>query len=94
MGLVPPSTYRRALEALVTFDRRAGLARITVPTLLIAGEHDASASPATMKGMADAIPRSTYLEMRGIGHLPNLEAPDEFDGMLLNFLSLPPMLLH
>jgi pimeloyl-ACP methyl ester carboxylesterase len=94
MSLVSPATYRRALEALVTFDRRANLERIDVPTLLIAGEHDRNAPPATMKKMADAIPRSTYIEMKGIGHLQNLEAPDDFDGYLLNFLAMPRELLH
>jgi pimeloyl-ACP methyl ester carboxylesterase len=94
MSLVPAATYRRALEALVTFDRRANLGRIDVPTLLVAGEHDRNAPPAVMKKMADAIPRSTFVEMKGIGHLQNLEAPDEFDGMLLSFLAMPPQLLH
>jgi 3-oxoadipate enol-lactonase len=47
-----------------------------------------------MKRMADAIARSTYLEMRGIGHLQNLESPAEFDRLLLNFLALPRELLH
>jgi pimeloyl-ACP methyl ester carboxylesterase len=94
MGLVPAATYRRALECIVTFDRRANLPNINVPTLLVAGEHDRNAPPAVMKKMAQAIPRSTYIEMKGIGHLQNLEAPDEFDGLLLNFLSLPQQLLH
>jgi pimeloyl-ACP methyl ester carboxylesterase len=94
MGMVPAATYRRALECIVTFDRRANLANINVPTLLIAGEHDRNAPPSVLKKMADAIPRSTFIEMKGIGHLQNLEAPDEFDGMLLNFLSLPQELLH
>jgi len=94
MSQVPASTYRRALEALVTFDRRANLAQVQVPTLLVAGEHDRNAPPAVMKKMAKAIPYSTYLEMRGIGHLQNLEAPDDFDGLLLNFLALPRALLH
>jgi hypothetical protein len=57
--------------------------------LLIAGEHDKNAPPAVMKKMADAIPRSSYLQMRGIGHLQNLEAPDDFDALVLNFLALP-----
>ena len=94
MAMVPPATYRRALEALVTFDRRANLPNIDVPTLLIAGEHDRNAPPALMKKMAAEIPRSTFIEMRGIGHLQNLEAPDEFDGFLLNFLAMPRELLH
>ncbi len=92
MSLVNPSTYRRALEALVGFDRRANLANIAVPTLLIAGEHDRNSLPAVMKKMAAAIPRSTYIEMEGIGHLQNLEAPDDFDRLVLNFLALPRVL--
>ena len=94
MAQVPASTYRRALEALVTFDRRADLGRIQVPTLLIAGEHDRHAPGAAMKQMASAIARGTYLEMPGVGHLQNLEAPDEFDSLVLNFLALPRALLH
>ena len=93
MAQVLPSTYRRALEALLGFDRRANLPNIHVPTLLIAGEHDRNAPPDVMKKMAGAILGSTYLEMRGIGHLQNLEAPEEFDGAVLNFLAMP-RLLH
>jgi pimeloyl-ACP methyl ester carboxylesterase len=94
MGLVPAATYRRALECIVTFDRRGNLGDIHVPTLLLAGEHDRNAPPAVMKKMAQAIVGSTYYEMKGIGHLQNLEAPDEFDALLFNFLELPERLLH
>jgi 3-oxoadipate enol-lactonase len=92
MSLVNPSTYRRALEALVCFDRRANLPNILAPTLVIAGEHDRNAPSAVMKKMAAAIPRSTFIEMEGIGHLQNLEAPDDFDQLVLNFLALPRVL--
>ena len=94
MGLVPAATYRRALECLVTFDRRANLPNIVVPTLLIAGEHDRNAPPAVMKKMAEAIAHSTYIEMKGVGHLQNLEAPDDFAALGLTFLALPAPLLH
>jgi pimeloyl-ACP methyl ester carboxylesterase len=94
MGLVPAATYRRALECIVTFDRRGNLPNIHVPTLVIAGEHDRNAPPQVMKKMAASILGSTYIEMKGIGHLQNLEAPEEFDGLLLNFLALPDALLH
>jgi pimeloyl-ACP methyl ester carboxylesterase len=30
--------------------------------------------------------------MKGIGHLQNLEAPEEFDALVLNFLALPRVL--
>lgn len=89
MGMVNPATYRRALDAMVGFDRRASLAQIHVPTLLVAGEHDRLAPPEAMREMGRQITSSTFLALRGIGHLPNLEAPEDFDGAVLNFLSLP-----
>ncbi len=89
MSGVNAAAYRRALECIVTFDRRANLPHIHVPTLLVAGEHDRNAPSAVMQKMAGAIAGSTFIEMKGIGHLQNLEAPDEFDALVLNFLALP-----
>lgn len=89
MSLVSPGTYRRALEALVTFNRREALPLIGVPTLLIAGEKDPNAPPSVMQKMAEKIPDSRYAEMTGIGHLMNLEAPDAFDQLLIDFLREP-----
>lgn len=92
MSLVPEATYRRALEALLGFDRKAALAQIACPTLLVAGEQDKNAPPAVMRRMAEAIPGADYVEMKGIGHLANLEAPDEFDALVLNWLAMSPQL--
>ena len=89
MSLVSPGTYRRALEALVTFNRREALQLIGVPSLLVAGEKDPNAPPAVMQKMAEKIPGSRYVEMPGIGHLMNLEAPDAFDQLLIDFLREP-----
>ncbi len=93
MGLVHPSTWRRALAAMAGFDRSASLAQIHVPTLLVAGEHDRQATPQALREMGRAIASSTFIQLRGVGHLPHLEAPEEFDNALLNFLALP-RLLH
>ena len=60
-----------------------------MPTLLVGGEFDRVAAPSVMKQMAAAIPRARYAELAGIGHLMNLEAPDEFDRVLLDFLREP-----
>ena len=90
MARVPAATYRRALDCIVTFDRQAALAHIGVPTLLVGGEFDRVASPAVMKQMAQQIPNARYTEMAGVGHLMNLEAPDEFDRILLDFLRQRP----
>jgi 3-oxoadipate enol-lactonase len=89
MAGVPAATYRRALECLVTFDRQAALADVRVPTLLVGGEFDRVSAPAVMKQMAQTMPRARYAELAGIGHLMNLEAPEAFDTLLLDFLREP-----
>ena len=65
-----------------------------MPTLLVAGEFDRVAPPELMKQMADRIGRScTLAVLRGAGHMPQLESPEDFDTTLLGFLALP-RLLH
>lgn len=91
MARVPAATYRRALDCLVGFDRQAALAHIGVPTLLVGGAFDRVAAPAVMQQMAQQIPNARYVEMAGVGHLMNLEAPDAFDRILLDFLRQRPL---
>jgi pimeloyl-ACP methyl ester carboxylesterase len=87
MSGVSPGTYRRALEALVSFDRRSDLGRISVPTLLVAGASDLNAPPEVMRKMSERIMGSQLKVMEGIGHLMNLESPDDFDHILMAFIS-------
>jgi len=87
MARVSPVTYRLALQAQAAFDRDAALSHIHVPTLLIAGEHDRCASGSAIERMAGKIHGSRWVQMPGIGHWQNLEAPDAFDALVLDFLS-------
>jgi len=87
MAQLSPVTYRWALQAQAAFDRDAALANIHVPTLLIAGEHDRCASSNAVERMASKIQGSRWVQMPGIGHWQNLEAPDAFDALVLDFLS-------
>lgn len=87
LGGVFASTYRRALQAQLWFDRRAALAQVAVPTLLLAGQFDALAAPEHMQAMALELPLAHFTVLPGVGRWPNLEAPDEFDGAVLSFLS-------
>ena len=86
MGSIAPASYRAALHALVTFEQRAALPTITVPTLCLAGEHDRTASPTVVRRMAEKIPGARYLELHGAGHLMNFEQPEAFTEALLGFL--------
>ncbi|MEO8250660.1 MAG: alpha/beta hydrolase [Burkholderiales bacterium] len=87
MAQVNPLVWRRALQASADFDRANALQSIRVPTLIVAGEFDTEAPPAVLQAMADAIDGCSYAEMRGIGHLMQLEAPEQFDGLVLDFLA-------
>jgi pimeloyl-ACP methyl ester carboxylesterase len=86
MSAVPVSTYRAALHALVTFDRRALLAAIAVPTLALAGEVDPNAPPSVMQKMAEKIFGAEYEVLPQFGHLASIEQPTRFDEAVLRFL--------
>jgi pimeloyl-ACP methyl ester carboxylesterase len=86
MSRVPGETYRKALHALVAFDRRAALPAIRVPTLAIAGERDATAPPAVMEKMAARIPGADFRVLAGCGHLANLERARSFNDVVLAWL--------
>jgi 3-oxoadipate enol-lactonase len=84
---VPETTYRAAVQCLVTFDERANLASIKVPMLCLAAEHDRNAPPPVLEKMAAKIPGCRYVCLPGLGHMPNLEAPQAFDAAIFNFLN-------
>jgi 3-oxoadipate enol-lactonase len=86
MAGVPEATYRRAVAALVGFDRRADLARIVVPTLVITGELDRTAPPEVAQRMAARIAASRCIIVPGAGHLLPIEQPAAFAAALLDFL--------
>ena len=62
------------------------LARITVPALIVAGAEDALIPPAEAEGMHRALPAARCEVMPFAGHLPNLEQPDAFGALLVEFL--------
>jgi 3-oxoadipate enol-lactonase len=84
---VPEATYRAAVQCLVTFDERANLASVKMPVLCLAAEHDRNAPPPVLEKMAAKIPGARYVCLPGLGHMPNLEAPQAFDAAIFNFLS-------
>jgi 3-oxoadipate enol-lactonase len=86
MASVPEATYRATMLALMGFDLRHALKEIAVPTLLLSGSRDNNAPAPMMAKMANYIPGATYVELEGVGHLANLERPDEFNAVLWDFL--------
>ncbi len=68
-------------------DYRPLLRRVRCPTLVIVGEHDWICGPAWNRALADAIPGSRYVEIDGVGHLPQYEAPLSFRAMIDDWLA-------
>jgi hypothetical protein len=60
--------------------------RITAPTLVVAGEYDALIPSCYAKIMADKIPGSHFVLLKGAGHNPLSEMPDTALPLCVKFL--------
>lgn len=87
LAAVRPASYVKALDATMSYDRMADLARFDVPTLLIFGADDPLTTPALGRKMHANIKDSTFVEIAEAGHLSNIEKPEAFNDALMTFLS-------
>lgn len=62
------------------------LEQISVPTLLVMGERDIGEFQAIARHIASSIPQLTKRVLPGVGHMANMEAPEAFNEVVLNFL--------
>lgn len=62
------------------------LPHITVPTLVVVGEHDAISPPEEMKRIADAIPGAAYVVIPHSGHMTTVEEPAAVNQQLVQFV--------
>lgn len=63
------------------------LAALEIPVLVIVGEHDLSDIHRNARRIVAEAARARMAVMPGLGHLPNLEAPEEFHRLMLAFLT-------
>jgi 3-oxoadipate enol-lactonase len=80
-------SYLKTLEASVAQDRAAPLEKIAVPTLVITGDEDRVYPLALTQRMAQRIRNSELVVLESCGHLSNLEQPERFNEVLLQFLN-------
>jgi 3-oxoadipate enol-lactonase len=72
---------------VATKGRSEMIAKVTVPTLGIIGEHDRLSPPKKMSELIALIP-GAYLEViKSASHLPYIEQPKKFNQVLLEFLT-------
>jgi pimeloyl-ACP methyl ester carboxylesterase len=75
-----------AREEALVLDVGDRLDEISVPTLVVVGEHDVE----DVHVVAERLEReigATRVTIAGAAHLPNLESPREFDELVLGFLA-------
>jgi aminoacrylate hydrolase len=75
------------IDALLAFDRRAGLPRIQAPTLVMACDNDYITPSYYSEAIARAIPHAKLLIPHGGGHSFSKTCPAEFNRIVLDFLA-------
>jgi pimeloyl-ACP methyl ester carboxylesterase len=75
----PPPTYRGSMHPV--------LSELGVPVLFMVGEHDLITSPEMIREAQGLIEGAEFHEIRGAGHSAYFENPDEFNGVVADFLA-------
>lgn len=75
------------LDVLRSADLRDDLPRVTLPALVIAGEHDRLTPPGAGRELAVRLPMARFLCVERSGHAPFLSHPDEVLAEVLGFLA-------
>lgn len=82
----PAEGYAGCCAAIAGTDFYTTTAALRLPTQVIAGDADGSTPPDLVQEMAELIPGARYDLIRGAGHLPCVEKPDDYAAILRRFL--------
>ena len=86
---MPPEAYQRQLNAAAGHRDngvRARLGEIRAPTLVIHGDYDPLVPYPNGQALAAEIRGAQFLTLPGVGHLPHIEATEEFNRAVIEFL--------
>ena len=85
-GRAPSAVWTDGLANLMEIDLRHTLPHITVPALVLVGEHDRMTPPAAAVALAGDLPDGRLEVIEGAGHFPMMEAHEEFNRRLEAFV--------
>jgi pimeloyl-ACP methyl ester carboxylesterase len=85
-GRASSEVWTDGLAGLMEMDLRHALPRVSVPALVVVGEHDRVTPPAAAVELAGALPRGELTILPGAGHIAMLERPDELNRALARFV--------
>lgn len=78
--------YATCAHALSTFHYTDRLASVQAPVLVTCGSEDPRATPDESRRIAALFARGRYTEFTGAKHVPNVEQPEAFNKVLLDWL--------
>ncbi|MGR3496976.1 3-oxoadipate enol-lactonase [Citreimonas sp.] len=82
----PVQGWTGCAAAIAGTDFMSTTAALRLPLLAISGSVDGSTPPDLVKETADLVPGSSHELIRGAGHLPCVEKPEEYAAILTRFL--------
>jgi 3-oxoadipate enol-lactonase len=84
----PTVGYAATCAALRDADFTEVAKKITVPTICIVGDQDASTPPELVLSAAKLIPNARYEVIKHSGHIPCLEQPEALTAIIRTFIDL------
>src|SRR5206468_7983597 len=84
-----PEVFRAACAALAELDLRPELGQVTVPVLVLVGEHDDATPPPMSRELAAGLPNARLKLIPGCAHVPQLQSPEMFLDAICDFLPRP-----
>lgn len=82
-----PRVYRATMRALTGFDVSHRLGDIERPTMIVSGAEDTTVPLERQSQLAKGIRFAKHVVIPGAGHAVIVEAPQEFNAHMVNFLS-------
>jgi pimeloyl-ACP methyl ester carboxylesterase len=87
MSRLHKESYIKSIEASVNMDVRSDLGNIRVPTLVVVGSADRLTTVDMAQSIAGDIPGAELSVIDGAGHLVNIEEPEQFNSIVIDFLN-------
>jgi 3-oxoadipate enol-lactonase len=82
-----PQVIGAACEALAGLDLRPQLSKVSVPVLVLVGEHDEATPPPMSRELAAGLPNARLKVLPGCAHVPQLQAPQLFLDAIGDFMT-------
>lgn len=90
LAAMDPHVYGAIARTIQQMDLRALIGGLKCNTLVVCGDADGNTGPEVASVIVENITGSEFTVIEGVAHFPNLEAPEIFERLMLDWLSTPP----